>query len=563
MISVLLAVDDARFATGVADLASESGAFTVAQTVTNAGELIAALELVDCDAIVVHADLRPLPVVDLAREIMARRPDVGLVLLTEQVDAEVLAAALRAGFRGVARLPLALEDLGAAVEAAGSWSQAVRSRLTESEHGAKAARMLAVAGAKGGVGTTTVAVHLALQAARRTPERSVCLVDFDLQAGDVRSYLDLTHRRSVADLVDVASDLTSRQLDESLSAHPSGLRVLLPPPEGERAEDISGEVARRILGALRTRFDVVIVDVGSVVTEGGAVATELADETVIVTTPDVPSMRAANRLLELWERLRIRKDHVRVLVNRFSRDSEVQPELVARVVSAPVLKSTLPSDFRALEAAANTGDATRLEDGPVARGLDKLVEEVRVAPRRQAGRRLRSLGGRPATVAAVRAETGGVSAELVGMTYWIILVMLLLWQLVLAGYTAVLGTHAAREAARELAVTELADEQLVAHLEDVARADLPPSFEQALQLTLPEDDRVRLSLRVPLLVPGIWTPVRIAFEQETFRETATGGLRPPEERGAACGGAHHRSDRPSSLTLAVGRCALRAQEVLS
>lgn len=527
MIGVLLAVDDVRFATGVADLAAESGAFTVAQTVTNAGELIAALELVDCDAIVVHADLRPLPVVDLAREIMARRPDVGLVLLTEQVDAEVLAAALRAGFRGVARLPLALEDLAAAVEAAGNWSQAVRSRLTEPEHGAKAARMLAVAGAKGGVGTTTVAVHLALHAARRTPERSVCLVDFDLQAGDVRSYLDLTHRRSVADLVDVASDLTSRQLDESLSAHPSGLRVLLPPPEGERAEDITGDIARRILGALRTRFDVVIVDVGTIVTEGGAVATELADETVIVTTPDVPSMRSANRLLQLWERLRIRKDHVRVLVNRYSRDSEVQPELVARVVDAPVLKSTLPSDFRALEAAANTGDATRLEDGPVARGLDKLVEEVRVAPRRQAGRRLLSLSGRPAAVAAgARGDTGGVSAELVGMTYWILLVMLLLWQFVLAGYTAVLGTHAAREAARELAVSELQDEQLVAHLEDVAREDLPASFEQALELTLPEDDRVRLSLRVPLLVPGIWTPVRIPFEQETFRETATGGLQP-------------------------------------
>ena len=140
----------------------------------------------------------------------------------------------------------------------------MRSRLTEAEHGVqRPRRMVAIAGAKGGVGATTVAVHLALEAARRGPDRSVCLVDFDLQAGDVRSYLDLTHRRSVGDLVDVASDLSSRQLDESLSAHPSGLRVLLPPPEGERAEDVTGDVARRILGALRSRFDVVVVDVGA------------------------------------------------------------------------------------------------------------------------------------------------------------------------------------------------------------------------------------------------------------------------------------------------------------
>ncbi len=519
MIAVVLAVDDARFATGVTDLASESGAFTVAQVVANAGELIAAMELVDCDAIVIHADLRPLPVVDLAREIVARRPDVGLVLLAERVDADVLQAALRAGFRGVARLPLSLEDLTAAIEDAGGWSQAVRSRLTEAEHGSTAARMVAVAGAKGGVGTTTVAVHLALEAVRRGPDRSVCLVDFDLQAGDVRSYLDLTHKRSVADLVDVASDLTSRQLDESLSAHPSGLRVLLPPPEGERGEDVTGDVARRILGALRTRFDVIVVDVGATVTEGGAVATELADETLIVTTPDVPAMRGANRLLALWERLRIRKDHVRVLVNRFSRDSEVQPELVARVVGAPVLKSTLPAEFRALEAAANTGDATRLEDGLLARGLGRLAEEVRVAPRRQAAKRI--LGGRP-VAAAARSDVGAVMAEMVGMTGWILITMLLLWQLGLAGYTAVLGTHAAREAARELAVSTLNDVSLIAHLEDVAREDLPRSFEDQLRVTLPEDDRVRLTLRVPVLVPGLWSPVRISFEQETHREVAIG-----------------------------------------
>src|SRR5688572_20292019 len=105
MITVLLATPDPVLATSVGDLATESGAFVVTQTVANAGELVAALDLVDADVVAVHADLGPLPVVDLAREVVARRPDVGLVLLTEDVSADVFATALRAGFRGVARLP--------------------------------------------------------------------------------------------------------------------------------------------------------------------------------------------------------------------------------------------------------------------------------------------------------------------------------------------------------------------------------------------------------------------------------------------------------------------------
>ena len=94
--------------------------------------------------------------------------------------------------------------------------------------------------------------------------------------------------------------------------------------------------------------------------------------------------------------------------------------------------------------------------------------------------------------------------------------MLLLWQLVLAGYTAVLGNHAAREAARELAVSTLRDDALIdAPRGRRARRPAAQLGAHQLRVTLPEDDRVRVSLRVPLLVPGLWTRCASAFEQET------------------------------------------------
>ena len=511
MIRVLLACPDPRTAAEVAALAAEAGTFGVERTVPDAPALLAALEVVVPDVVLLHHEVGPLPVLELARELVLRAPDAAPVLLAEDVDAALLSAALRAGFRGVARLPLSLEDLAEAITAAGALAQSVRARQPTEGEGVIGA-VLAVAGAKGGVGTTTVAVHLALEAVRADADRRVCLVDLDLQAGDVRGYLDLHARRSIADLVEVADDLTSRHLDEALALHPSGLRVLLPPLEGEQGEDVTGEVARRVLGALRARFSLVVVDVGAVVTEGGSVATELADRVLLVTTPDVPAMRGANRLLHLWERLRVRKDHVAVVVNRASRDSEIQPELVGRIVDAPPLRTAIPSDFRSVESAANTGVPDRLAAGPVADGIARLAAELRLAPRPR-GRGLLPF----------RSDAGQVAVDALGTSFVLALVVLVLWELVLAGFTFVLGQHAAREAARVLAVTSLRDDALVAELEHVAAEDLPGGWTPSLDLELLDEDRLRVSLAVPLLVPGfVDTPIRIDVEEGTLRERGRG-----------------------------------------
>ena len=105
-----------------------------------------------------------------------------------------------------------------------------------------AAALVAVAGAKGGVGCTTVALHLALAAARGAPGRPVCLVDLDLQKGDLRAFTDTPYRRSIADLVEVADELSVRHLQETLYTHRDGVRLLLAPDHGRARR--GGRLAR-------------------------------------------------------------------------------------------------------------------------------------------------------------------------------------------------------------------------------------------------------------------------------------------------------------------------------
>ena len=158
---------------------------------------------------------------------------------------------MQAGLRDVVSQPLSLEQLEGSVRAAAQWSRALRDRVTgeESAAGALGGQLIAVAGSKGGVGTTTVALQLCLAAVRAVPGRPVCLVDFDLQKGDLRGYLNLPYRRSVVDLVEVANEISVRHLQETLYTHKEGFRVLLAPDDGERGG--GGRLGRGPRGARR------------------------------------------------------------------------------------------------------------------------------------------------------------------------------------------------------------------------------------------------------------------------------------------------------------------------
>lgn len=536
---VLLAIGDADAATTFADMGRESGDFEVVSTAADSGEVY---ELLDdeIDVIVVHDRLGPLPTFDLARDLTVRHPDVGLVLLARQPSQELLDGALRSGFRGIARLPLELEEIQSTVNAASEWTRAVRRRLQPGIDPAEddsRGRMIVVAGGKGGVGTTTVAVQLAVMAREGGRGRRVCLIDLDLQAGDVRSLLDLTHRRSITDLVGVASELSSRQLDDALSSHESGLRVLLPPVEGEFAEDVDAVSARQILGGIRSRFDVVVVDVGSVMTEAGSVAVELADLTIVVTTPDVPSMRGTNRLLNLWDRLQVSTDDVKVLLNRTSRDTEIQSEMVRRIVDGETIETTIPAGFWALESPANTGNVTRLADGPVRSAIQDVAEEIGVV----SGRKRRGLRRKKAA-----SEEGSITVEWLAILPIVIMVALILWQAVLWGFTYVLASHSAREAAQVLAITDGSLDDLQGQLENVARDSIPGGWREDLELETraandsddPDDilDVVTVTLKVPILVPGIGAAWEASADQGTLRERRSWAPGPGLDELALAGG---------------------------
>ncbi|MFB8763312.1 CpaE family protein [Nocardiopsis alba] len=339
----------------------------------------AAGEFPELDVVLIHQDLGPASVLDTIRDLSHRHPQLAILLMSPSLDPETFTVAMEAGARGVLSADSGMSELESRIAKAAEWSRTLRRHLESAAHELPASgvrgRIVTVSGAKGGVGTTTCAVHLAMAAARR--DRVVCLVDLDLQSGDLPAFLNLQHRRSITDLVDASDDISPGMLAETLYVDPRGPHVLLAPEHGERGEDVNARAARRILSALRSRYELVIVDCGSNMNEATAMAVELADSAVVTVTPDVPALRGAQRLMAMWERLQIRAhDNVHSLVTRHSRKNEIQPDFLRQLLGTKVLRTPVPAAYRALEPGENNGDPTKVTDEGLRKAFARLAAEL-------------------------------------------------------------------------------------------------------------------------------------------------------------------------------------------
>ncbi|MFJ8820374.1 CpaE family protein [Streptomyces sp. NPDC102467] len=453
------------------------------------------------EVVLVHERIGPVPALDLIRDLVLRFPAVGVVLATADTSPALLTAAMDSGARGIVAFPLGYDALAERVHAAASWSTGMRRHLAggtgaELMPAGGGGRVVAVTGAKGGVGTTLTAVHLALAA--RASGRSVALLDLDLQSGDVASYLDVQFRRSVADLAAIR-DITPRVLQDAVFTHETGIDLLLAPADGERGEEITDRVARQVVHALRARYEVVVVDCGTQMGAANAAAIELADQAALLVTPDVVAVRAAKRMVRLWDRLQIRKaEETLTVVNRHARSAEIQAPLVERVTGTKTARTAVPAAYKELQAAVDAGRMQDLDNrSTVKQALWSLAGELGLvaAPAPEAGGRR----------ARRRGDKGAVTLEFAAMFPLVLVVMAVMWQCVLYGYTYSLAGNAADEAARAATSAAAGNGDAAGACDSAGKSHLPSAW-QGAAISCADDGvvmKATVQVDVPLFFPGV------------------------------------------------------------
>jgi pilus assembly protein CpaE len=208
-------------------------------------------------------------------------------------------------------------------------------------------------GAKGGAGTTTVAVNSAVEIARAT-KKPTLIVDLHQFVGEVALFLGIKPRYTVVDAIDNLHRLDEDFLRELVSKHKSGLDTLAGGDQVDRPGLHDAPAVEQVLQMLSRTYAYIIVDAGPLTGPCADVAVFAADTVYIVANPDIASVRNTHRLVDRMGQLGAGRDRLRILLNRDSNQQQIATKQIESTLGHS-LHMTFPSDYAVVAAALNSG----------------------------------------------------------------------------------------------------------------------------------------------------------------------------------------------------------------
>jgi pilus assembly protein CpaE len=296
---------------------------------------------------VVVVDLRggtssAMPAIEKLR---ARWAHAAIFAIAATVDAELVIQSMRAGANEFFAWPPTAETFDEALRRCSARRASAPSSIQ--------ATTMVFFGAKGGAGTTTLAVNCAVEIAR-LKKRPTLIVDLKAGLGEVTLFLGVRSRYTMLDALDNLHRLDQEFMKELVVKHKSGLEILAGSDLFDRPAASDSATLEEVFRVLGRQYEYIIVDAGAQM--NGCVVSSLysADTIYLVASPDVPSVRNAQRLLDRIGQLGASGDRVRVLLNRAAEPYPIPPSQIENALGHPIHQMFL-SDYKTVSTALNSG----------------------------------------------------------------------------------------------------------------------------------------------------------------------------------------------------------------
>jgi pilus assembly protein CpaE len=309
-----------------------------------------------------------LKLIEQVREIT---PDCAVLVVSSSTDGQLILKAMRAGAKEFLAQPVKVEDLLSALD-----------RISAAKYGSgdgrnRTCHVIAVCGATGGVGSTSLAVNLGCMLAAE-PRNSAVLVDLDLALGDADVFLDAIPDYTLVDVAQNISRLDFTLLKRSLTKHTSGLYLLPRPVQLQDATLVTPEDLTRVLGLLKASFTHMIIDLSKSFSPLDVVALKSAKDILLVTQLDLPCLRNVVRLMLSFNEVEGLKDKTKIVVNRVGLETGVISLKKAQETMGRDIFWQLPNDYRTMVEVRNNG-VPLTEQAPragITQAIAALVENL-------------------------------------------------------------------------------------------------------------------------------------------------------------------------------------------
>jgi pilus assembly protein CpaE len=317
-------------------------------------------------AAIVTLGTDPEPAIKLIQHLAIEVPKTAIISAARNASSDVLLRSLRAGAREFLQLPIRADELKTVLDRISEFSEA------QVEAPKKKGRMVAVFSSKGGCGTSFIATNFAASTNART-----ILVDLNLQAGDLPLFLGVDPKYSFADMAENRTRLDEALINSLVTPYSSTLSLLAAPKEADAADEIEPEHVFEVLQRLRESYDYVVLDPQHTFDSITLAALDQADEIVLVLTLDIPAIRSTQRALEIFDRLGYPRKKIRIVVNRWSKQIDLDLRQVEKFLGEPVV-GFVPSDYQTAVTSINLGRPLVQSDpnSKVAQEIRRVVRTI-------------------------------------------------------------------------------------------------------------------------------------------------------------------------------------------
>ncbi|HEY0795215.1 MAG TPA: AAA family ATPase [Acidisarcina sp.] len=274
---------------------------------------------------------------------------VAVLALSAVVETASLLEAMRCGFTEMLAMPLDGAELtDAFLRIEQRWPAD-----TGTVRGT--ANVLSFFGAKGGVGTTTLLVHLAVYLTK-FHNKKVLLIDHHLELGHVCLYLGLgASQYDFYELLTNVNRLDKELLAGFIATHSSGVEVLSSPSTYTVAAVVDPRSMELMLDFLSEHYDYILIDCDTSFEPSNATVMERSAQVYLVATPDIGAIRDLSAFVDQLVKTSQVKATMHVVMNRYGSREAVSVEQIEKAIRLPI-SIRIPNSFAELINSINIGE---------------------------------------------------------------------------------------------------------------------------------------------------------------------------------------------------------------
>lgn len=346
------------------------------------------------DLVLIDRNLSGKDIYTVAETIAVNYPGTGIIVIFSDLDPREVRA-LTTYMDSFLVKPVTREDLAAEVRKVNDSIQKKKTARGGGEGGPQKSQIITVYSASGGSGKSMLACNLAVALMMESKQKT-CLVDLNLQFGDIDLMLNLTPENTIVGLAQKqhSGELEADVVEHYLTEHEeSGLKVLVAPATPEHSETITLYTVSQTLEALQQSYQYIIVDTPPALQDTTFAALDVSTSILVITTLDLLALHKAKTAMERLRQL-YPGDKIKLVLNRANSQVGITHEQVEAHLETRI-SAFIPSDGHVVVRSVNEGRPFVLSDptSPIAHRLNALAYEV--------------MGREPPSSAQVGGESGG------------------------------------------------------------------------------------------------------------------------------------------------------------